>query len=169
MTGILILKDFSTAVSPYLLKERRWKVSKKEFAKTIHLQDRHSSLFVNECERFGMTWGVDLTALYLREGKVSYKKKIKKYLIKKKAISKTIEDVKEEVAKDQGYDNWSDLETDYSVYNNYSYEYIIKYISERYALSHTQELIETLEDVKGYLGNDKRKLIEELLTKYKKP
>lgn len=37
--------------------ERRWSVSKEGLANEIHAQDSHSSLFANECERFGMTWG----------------------------------------------------------------------------------------------------------------
>lgn len=89
-------------------------------------------------------------------------------------MSKTIEEIKNEWAQklNNGHGNCCKNWKEY-VSNNDIDEEDITEIAERYAQSQTQELqernaelVRMLEDVKGYLGSDKRNEVDTLLTKY---
>ena len=89
-------------------------------------------------------------------------------------MSKTIEEIKDQVAKETGFHCWSEHK-DTGIYDS-----DVNLIAERYAQSQTQELIEQNAELVEMLKQTVRSLdgngfprlrgqIEEVLTKYQKP
>jgi len=77
---------------------------------------------------------------------------------------KSIEEIKEEVARSSGFPNWKNVELhneELSLFNEVIVRYAQQYINAN------KGLVEMLEHVKGYLGSDQREIVESLITKHK--